>query len=286
MGPFDAYRIPLQIGGLEGRSVAQGAHCLISYASMCRKAGRSYAILFVDIKQAFYRLFREHIVKTSLDDVAVQRLFATLRLPPEAFADFAKELEERSAMESSGASPFVCAHVQEALHGTWFKLLGSTRISQTKRGSRPGDNLADVLFAFAFRRILRKVLDQLQDEGCYMHVESLGVAHPYPDQLGVYPLVRFDTLGPVWADDLAVLVSDETAPSLMTKLRYVGQVLFDRLERAGMQVNFSAGKTEAIVDIRGPGALDIRKELFRHRPPVLDIPGPHGSHRFCRLVAT
>ena len=286
MGSFDAYRIPLQIGGLEGRSVAQGAHCLISYASMCRKAGRSYAILFVDIKQAFYRLFREHIVKSPLDDVAVQRLFATLCLPPEAFADFVKELEERSALESSGASPFVCAHVQEALHGTWFKLLGSTRISQTKRGSRPGDNLADILFAFAFRRILRKVLDQLHDEGCSMHVESLGVAHPYPDQLGVYPLVRFDTLGPIWADDLAVLISDETASSLMTKLRYVGQVLFDHLERAGMQVNFSAGKTEAVLDIRGPGALEIRKELFRHRPPVLDIPGPQGSQRFCRLVAT
>ena len=98
--------------------------------------------------------------------------------------------------------------------------------------------------------------------------------------------MRFDTLGPIWADDLAVLISDETATSLMTKLRYVGQVLFDHLERAGMQVNFSAGKTEAVLDIRGPGALEIRKELFRHRPPVLDIPGPQGSQRFCRLVAT
>ena len=202
MKSFQTYRLPLQIGGLAGRSVAQGAHCLISYASMCRREGKSYGILFVDVKQAFYRLFREHIVSAELSDEAVQRLFSTLQLPAASFQDFAKELAERSAMEAAGSSPYVQAHVREALHGTWFKILGSERLSQTKRGSRPGDNMADILFAFAFKRILQKVLDQLQQEGCSMQVESLGIPHPYPDQLGAYPLVQFDALGPVWADDL------------------------------------------------------------------------------------
>ena len=161
MKSFETYRLPLQIGGLAGRSVAQGAHCLISFAAMCRRKHKSYAVLFVDIKQAFYRLFREHIVKTHVADEAVQRLFQTLQLPTSAFADFAQELAEASAMEAAAASPFVRAHVEEAMHGTWFKLMGADSISQTKRGSRPGDNLADLLFAFAFRRILRNVLDQL-----------------------------------------------------------------------------------------------------------------------------
>ena len=286
MKSFATYRLPLQIGGLAGRSVAQGAHCLISFAAMCRRTHKSYAVLFVDIKQAFYRLFREHIVKTHVADEAVQRLFQTLQLPTSAFADFAQELAEASAMEAAAASPYVRAHVEEAMHGTWFKLLGADAISQTKRGSRPGDNLADILFAFAFRRILQKVLDQLALEECDMKIESLGVAHPYPDQLGVYPLVQFDALGPVWADDLAVLVADDDAPRLMAKLRYVGGVLFDHLDRAGMQVNFGSGKTEIVLDIRGPGALDIRKELYRHSPPVLDIPGREGQVRHCRLVAT
>lgn len=286
MDSFNAYRLPLQIGGLAGRSVAQGAHCLLSYVAMCRRECKSYAVLFVDVKQAFYRLFREHIISTTLSDEAIQRLFSTLRLPSTAFGEFARELEEVSAMEAAGASPFVQAHVQEALQGTWFKLMGAERISQTRRGSRPGDNVADILFAFAFRRILQKVLDQLRDEGCPMQVESLGVAHPYPDQLGVYPLVSFDTLGPIWADDLAVLVAADTAQLLINKLTYVGGVLFDHLERAGMQVNFGAGKTEAVIDIRGPGALDIRKELYRHHPPMFEFPNRDGPKRFCRLVAT
>lgn len=286
MKSFQTYRLPLQIGGLAGRSVAQGAHCLISYASMCRRAGKSYGILFVDVKQAFYRLFREHIVSVELSDEAVQRLFSTLQLPPDSFQDFAKELAERSAMEAAGSSPYIQAHVREALHGTWFKILGSDRLSQTKRGSRPGDNMADILFAFAFKRILQKVLDQLQQEGCSMQVESLGIAHPYPAQLGAYPLVQFDALGPIWADDLAVLVSEATAPALVAKLQYVGNVLFQHLERAGMRVNFGAGKTEVILDVRGQGALEIRKELFRHHPPMFEFCGRLGQQRFCRLVAT
>lgn len=286
MKSFQTYRLPLQIGGLAGRSVAQGAHCLISYASMCRRAGKSYGILFLDVKQAFYRLFREHIVSVELSDEAVQRLFSTLQLPPDSFQDFAKELAERSAMEAAGSSPYIQAHVREALHGTWFKILGSDRLSQTKRGSRPGDNMADILFAFAFKRILQKVLDQLQQEGCSMQVESLGIAHPYPAQLGAYPLVQFDALGPIWADDLAVLVSEATAPALVAKLQYVGNVLFQHLERAGMRVNFGAGKTEVILDVRGQGALEIRKELFRHHPPMFEFCGRLGQQRFCRLVAT
>lgn len=58
MESFQTYQLPLQIGGLAGRSVAQGAHCLVSYASMRRRAGKSYAILFVDIKRAFNRPFK------------------------------------------------------------------------------------------------------------------------------------------------------------------------------------------------------------------------------------
>ena len=286
MVSFTSYRLPLQIGGLAGRSVAQGAQCLISYATMCRRLGKSYAILFVDIRQAFYRLLREHIVATKVLDDTVMRLFETLKLPHEAFAEFAEELKAEAAMETAQASPFVCAHVQEALHGTWFKLMGSDRISQTKRGSRPGDNMADLLFAFAFRRILSKVVAQLEAEGCSMEVESLGVAHPYPDQLGVCPVVSFSTLGPVWADDLAVMVSEETAPLLVEKLRYVGGTLFHHLDMAGMQVNFEAGKTEIVMDLRGPGALALRKELYRHNPPMMEFPSNTHPSRFCRLVAT
>ena len=286
MQSFTSYRLPLQIGGLAGRSVAQGAQCLLSYAARCRRLGKSYAILFVDIKQAFYRLLREHIVNVELLDDAVQRIFATLNLPSTSFAEFAKELEEAAAMEAANASPFVCDHVKEALHGTWFKLMGSERISQTKRGSRPGDNMADLLFAFAFRRILSKVVDQLEAEGCSMEVESLGTPHPYPDQLGMYPLVRFSTLGPIWADDLAVMVSDENAQLLVNKLKYVGGVLFHHLDQAGMRVNFDAGKTEIVMDLRGAGATAIRKELFRHKPPVLEFSSNQQPSRFCRLVAS
>ena len=146
--------------------------------------------------------------------------------------------------------------------------------------------MADLFFAFAFRRILCKVVNQLEAEGCSMEVESLGIPHPYPDQLGMYPLVRFSTLGPIWADDLAVMVSDENAQLLVNKLKYVGSVLFHHLDQAGMRVNFDAGKTEIVMDLRGAGATAIRKELYRHRPPVLEFSCNQQPSRFCRLVAS
>lgn len=82
---FEHYRLPLQLGGLPGRSVSQGSQTLLCYAHYCRENQRSLGVLFVDIRQAFYRLFREHIVANDDPDATVVRLFQTYRSTPRMF---------------------------------------------------------------------------------------------------------------------------------------------------------------------------------------------------------
>ena len=75
---FDHCRLPLQLGGLPGRSVSQGSQTLLCYAHHCRERQQSLGILFIDIRQAFYRLFREHIVACDDPDSTVIRLYLLL----------------------------------------------------------------------------------------------------------------------------------------------------------------------------------------------------------------
>ena len=49
---------------------------------------------------------------------------------------------------------FEAQMADEIMNGTWFSVRDSTVKSQTRRGSRPGDNLADMLFNFAFKQLI------------------------------------------------------------------------------------------------------------------------------------
>ena len=286
IGKFERYALPLQVGGLPGRAVAQGAQCLVAFGSACRQQGKSSAVLFVDVRQAFYRMLRSHVVDIKRLDESVARLFQTLRLPKTSFADFAHELTHDSAVQQAEISEFLQAHLTESVSHTWFRLPNDPRISQTRKGSRPGDNLADLLFSFSFRRILAAVVQQLGEQGIDLSFESCGRAHPFPAQGPQEEDIRFHTLGPVWADDLAVFVWSDEACSLLDKTATVAASLFDALALRGMDVNFEAGKTEIVAHFTGKLAHSVKREVYRHKEPVLEVTTQWLDKVYVRIAPT
>ena len=255
MKHYEQYAQPLQLGGLPGRAVGQGAQSLITFSATCRQQKLSSAILFLDIRQAFYRMMRSHVVNISHLDESVTRLFQTLQLPEEAFQEFAHLLESCPATAQAGLSPHLQAHVTESVSHTWFCLPNDAGVSQTRKGSRPGDNMADLLFSFSFSRILECVILELEAEGIDLTFESCGQPHPFVSQLKEEKAdIKFATLGPVWADDLAVFIWSTTAADLLPKTKVVARKLLDALALRGTDVNFDKGKTEIVAHFTGKGA--------------------------------
>lgn len=281
---FQNESMPLQLGGLPGKSVSQGAHALISFATACRRRNVSMGILFIDIRQAFYRLVRQHIVHDEDLDQAAARLFATLDLPQESFSEFAAELEGEPAMAMTGIPKFLEQQVAESLNSTWFRLKQSGEVSLTRKGSRPGDNLADLLFTFAFKRIMRRILDVIEAEGISMSFTGCGEMHPFPQQLDAQYCTKFSTLGPVWADDLAIMAEAYEAAELVPKLQFIAKTVIDMLAIYGMQVNCDRGKSELVIDIRGKGAHGVKREIFRHKQPCIESETRHMGRLFINIV--
>ena len=282
---FKHASMPLQIGGLPGKSVSQGAHALISFANACRRRNAAMGILFIDIRQAFYRLVRQHIVHDGDIDQSTIRLFQTLDLPHDAFQEFAAELASEPALAATGVSTVLEQHVAECLNSTWFRLKHSGQVSLTRKGSRPGDNLADLLFTFAFKKITQRIIDVIEKEGISLSFTGCGEIHPFPLQMDAQYCTRFSTLGPVWADDLAILVTTIDAMELLPKVRVIAATVIDMLAVYGMQVNCDRGKSELVVDIRGRGSHEVKRELFRHKPPCVDVQTRHGGQIFLHVVA-
>ena len=147
---FDRQALPLQLGGRPGISVTQAAHALQSFLCYQRDDGRSVAVIFLDIRNAFYQLFREQLVRSVEEGHTLRTLFDTLHLPDAAFVEFCSLMSHGTAMDDCGAPLYLHTQVQELLNTTWFIVPGSSRLTKARKGSRPGDSAADLLFSVAF----------------------------------------------------------------------------------------------------------------------------------------
>ena len=190
---------------------------------------------------------------------AVRSLFDELELPEQAFHDFQRHLQGTTASDDVGIPGYLQSQIKEVLNTTWF-VSGSEAITEARRGSRPGDSMADLLFTIAFRHLLAKVQDSLQEYGVLTEIWWSGSKEPVPTTECMSCL---EVLGPIWADDLAVLLTASDSTALLERVSHVAGVLFDFLLVHGMKPNLSPAKTELFVDLRGPGSVECRRQLHQ-----------------------
>ena len=259
MKQFSHVALPLQLGGRPGIGVTQASHVLHDFLHQHRQLKKPTAIVFLDIRNAFYRLFRQQLLKGGTLERSVDELFSSLGLPPQAREEFSALIQGKSAMEASGIAGFLQGQVRELLNATWFTVSGTPVLTEARKGSRPGDSTADLLFSIAFRHLPYMVSTKAADLGVVSHLEWSGEQVPYHDDLERTEVLEF--LGPIWADDVAILLVASTAANLVRNTQIILGLLFDHLIIAGMSPNLGKSKTEILFDLRGPGSTPIRKHF-------------------------
>ena len=265
---FGANRLPFQIGGLRGHGITQAAHALQAFQRQAIQRKHSVCFLFLDVANAFYRLARQHIIHGTGDARDPQQLFQALGLPEQAFAEFERLVKAPGALEMAEAPEFLKRLFREFYHQTWFTLRNDDQVIETRRGSRPGDSFADLCFSFALTKVLQPVMEAIRQRFPELGLSWDGCNSPVRSQ---QPLHRLDVLMPIWADDLAVALSDPHPTMLLEKAREVTGMILDGVLSAGLVPNLRPGKTELLIDFRGKGAQAIRRELY-HAEYLLKIP--------------
>ena len=111
--------LPMQIGGLKGHTIAQASHALMLGQSIAIQENQSFAVLFIDIQNAFYRLMRKHLTDSKQDLRSIQELFDSLSLPKEAFDEFRLHFLEGPTLSEETVSPFLACSVSSTRpHGS------------------------------------------------------------------------------------------------------------------------------------------------------------------------
>ena len=139
------------------------------------------ALAFFDLKQAFYRVIRQTLVPTPCGsaDKAFQALLYDLGVPHTAMAELVSHLEGMAVIADAKASPHLVARTADLFRGSWFRLQGETALQLTRRGTRPGDPLADLLFAYSFAACARAIEEALDRSGLATRLPIVVEAPPW-----------------------------------------------------------------------------------------------------------
>ena len=212
-------------------------------------------------------------------------LFRALHLPPTVFADFCEQACSGSLIKQAGGSAWLQGVLQEALCNTWFQVPRQHGVIATSLGSRPGDNLADLLFYFVFAKVLDDVKSAVSSQEGR---QDIPWDDSMPDRVDVVergpPSSRCSLHEVTWMDDLAVMSAFVKADRVLPSLANIAGEMIDCCLRRGMTPNLSAGKSEVVLSLKGPGARQVRASELSDRDPSVQVASRHWPDARIRVV--
>ena len=259
--------------GVTGLGTDMCHHLSVSWWGYLRSRSLSGAQLFVDVSAAFPSVIRELVYGGEMSDCLIAFVCKSLGLPPDVMHELTELIAQGSYLVRSGLSEHLNAVMADLHTHTWFTTQGVGQPAETELGAKAGDPCADIVFNFLVVRTHEVVEARLVEAGV------LTLLPPLPE-----PLQKFDTsilpyksdqpfalVDDVFADDSAFFVSHDTPAGAVHKLATVSAIVNDMYLKHGLKVNFSAGKTEAMLYLCGNGTCAVKKRLFYELKAKLPI---------------
>ena len=258
---YEAFLQSAQIGGRKSIPVSLGVHYIRAAARRAKHLSRSHALVFLDLREAFYRVLRPISVGGHIPDSLLATVAARLHLPADALADLQALLQLPSGTSMAGLPRHMCRALQALHTNTHFKMMTQTDRVHTLIGSRPGDPFADVVFGYMFSRILTIVEKRLGEIGILETFEDAEATGIFVDAANA-PIVEHTLLGPTWMDDLCLTLSHQTAAGVESQAGVAASILLETCTAHGVTPNLDRGKSEILFTFRGAGSRKLRVKYF------------------------
>ena len=222
------------------------------FRALSVKTGLLPAVVFYDVRAAYYQVLRECLTGATADDRILLRLFHRLGVPHDAFQELKDHLSSLAFLVDCGCTPHAIAVIQEVFTGTWFRLDHTVPLVATAAGVRPGDPLADLLFAVSFSAYVKSVATALDQKGLQTVLPACTSPMPWGDPIEEQPLSPAS-----WADDFAAMHSATEPARLVDCVRLATEVYLAHATANGIELAFAPDKTAAVL----PPKVCFRQEL-------------------------
>ena len=249
-------RDPGQMGGYPGQQVAFGAQTIRTLASVFSAQGWSSAVLYVDLSTAFHHLVRE-LVTGATSETAFQEVLRALHQSGTPLDASIHGSALIGLLAEHGIDPLLLRLLRDIHAHTWFVLAGnSQQMIWTKRGTRPGSPLADAIFHVLMASIAGDLRGWLSQQEDFVRLMA---------NLQLQPVLV------IWSDDLAIPIAATTATSLLPRLAELAAEVTRQFKRRGFTVNFTPGKTSAVVSFVGREAPELRRKHLLGSNPGINV---------------
>ncbi|CAE7459879.1 unnamed protein product [Symbiodinium sp. KB8] len=252
---FADYRCDTQAGQVPGIGVENIGLLVKAYQGWATSRHRVSALAFFDLRTAFYRVIRQALMPADSDhadtrDRRFLELLHDLGVPAQGLAELVDHLTNMSVLQEASVSASNVARVADLFRGSWFRLQQDSVLVLTRRGSRPGDPLADLLFAFSFTALCKSIEGKLQLAGLATPVPRLASAPPW------HTWQEVDAIGlPAWADDFALLQSHTQPVPLCHGIVRSLEIVATATTAAGMVLAYGEDKTAVLLSSACPRTL-------------------------------
>ena len=256
---YERYLQRQQLGGRRRVPVTMCMHVARSFLRNCCRAQKNAGVIFLDLQEAFYRVVRPLVTDTVTDDETLARMAHRLHMEPDALHELHASMRAPNATEQAGLSDVQRCYIAALHTDTGFRLRGQSTSCRTQIGSRPGDCFADIVFGYAWARLLRKFEMELTRLRLIEDIDDMVHWNPFRsgDVVGQIPF-----LGPTWMDDLCVCIQADSALALESKASTATGLLIDLCHGHAMSPNLNRGKSEVILSLHGKGSKKVRLKYF------------------------
>ena len=258
---------PGQWGGRPGLSCT-ALHLRLKVAQQdAATRGISQAIIFVDVKAAFYSVAKPLLHYGTYSESEFQAVCNAMQIPATARSLFAANLRKTNAMWEATKSQALTAMTSATLSRTWYAIPDGDGIFAPLTGSRPGDPLADLFYSAIMATILQCIDERATAQGLF----------PEPD--ADQPVSTSVT----WVDDLAVILEADAA-SLCHKAIHMLAIIIDVTTEFGFELSVGPGKTAVMLSFRGTKARQSRVACERQHAKGLPVLSEHRGLMLVPLV--
>ena len=186
-------------------------------------------------------------------------------------------LQEQGAFPPD-ITPTLKARIQDTLSHTWFLTAGDDSPVLTSKGTRPGDPLADLMFAFVLKGVLKDCNTAIRASGLEFSVDTAGIlASGSPGSYAIEPSMS-------WHDDCAFVFVAHSSGDLRAAASHTLHSVEKAFCARGLELSFAAGKTELLLHPLGKGHQNVRQKMFTATEPRVCFLPEVGSITWVRLV--
>ncbi|CAE7848430.1 unnamed protein product [Symbiodinium sp. KB8] len=240
--PLQQVRGDLQAGALPSISTEAIIMAARTFRDIMVHRRHAWSLTFFDVRAAYYRVLRQILVKTGDQEWALRKLLHELGVPPQALQELAQKMDSIGILADAGVPEHLCHLLADAMQGTWFRIDCGTALTLTRRGVRPGDCLADVLFSFTFSAYLASTGEALRGAGVCTDMPQVNVSPPWKA-----PSLDKDLSCASWADDFVHLAAQLCHKTIATRVTRVVEIFVGQADSIGMQLTFATDKTATML---------------------------------------